>query len=218
MVLDWNTKLRNVKRSLALSIIRHNLYPGFWLRSQYRKELREWESRGKQLPLPSALKQGVVLEHARQFQLRILVETGTYFGAMVDACKDAFMRIYSIELQEAFFCRAKKRFARYPHVKLVHGDSAVALGNILEQISERCLFWLDAHYMGGITAKGSTECPVLRELELVGSHPVRGHVILIDDARLFLGTAGWPSIPAVAKRAAVHGWACEVRDDILRLK
>jgi hypothetical protein len=210
-------KLRQIKRSLELSVIRHDLYPDRWVGARYAREIEDWESRGKPLPLPNILKQRIVLEYARQYQLQILVETGTYFGAMVEACKDAFERIYSVELQESFYRRAQKRFARFPHIKLLNGDSATVLPTVLAQISERCLFWLDAHYMGGITAKGLSECPVIRELELIGSHPARGHVILIDDARFFQGTGGWPGLEAVAELAASHGWGCEVRDDIIRL-
>ena len=217
MTLDPINKLRQFKRSLELSALRNNLYPDRWVRSRYAREVEGWESRGRTAPLPSALKQGIVLEYRKQYQLHILVETGTFFGAMVEACKDAFERIYSVELQEAFYRRARKRFARFPHIRLLHGDSATELAKILAEISQPCLFWLDAHFMGGITAKGLSECPALRELGLIGSHPVRGHVILIDDARFFQGTGGWPTLQAVAELAASHGWACEVRDDIIRL-
>ena len=218
MTFDPTGKLRQIKRSLELSALRNDLYPDRWVRSRYAREVKLWESRGRALPLPNVLKQRIVLEHARQYQLQILVETGTYFGAMVEACKDAFGRIYSVELQEAFYRRAQKRFARFPHIRLLHGDSATILPTLLAEISERCLFWLDAHFMGGITAKGVSECPAMRELGLIGSHPVGGHVILIDDARFFQGTGGWPTLAAVSELAASHGWACEVRDDIIRLK
>jgi hypothetical protein len=146
--LDLINRLRETKRSLELSIIRHDLYPDRWLVSRYAREVEGWESRGKSLPLPSVQKQRIVIEHASRFRLRILVESGTYFGAMVEACKDAFEKTYSIESQEAFFRRAQKRFARFPHVRLLHGDSAAILGTVLEEISEECLFWIDAHYMG----------------------------------------------------------------------
>jgi hypothetical protein len=159
----------------------------------------------------------MVLGHGRQFGLRILVETGTYLGAMVDACKDAFTRIYSIELDEGFYRRARRRFARFPHVKLLCGDSGAVLPTVLQQISERCLFWLDAHYVEGLR-KGLTECPLLQELELIGSHPVRGHVVLIDDARFFQGRGDWPSLATLAEVAGSYGWACEVHDDVVRLK
>jgi hypothetical protein len=42
-------------------------------------------------------------------------------------------------------------------------------------------------------------------------------VILMDDARFFQGSGGRPTLAAVAGFAASHGWACDARDDIIRL-
>lgn len=218
------SKPADVKEFVTRAMIRYDLYPesrtrpGLQTELEEQRELEDWQSRGKPLPLPHVLKQHTVLEYARQFDLRTLVETGTYFGAMVDACKEAFTCIYSIELQKNFHCGAKRKFARYPHVKLFHGDSGTILPRVLEQVSESSLFWLDAHYSGWLTAKSSVETPVLRELELIWSHPVSGHVVLIDDARLFDGTRDYPTLSRVAELAAFQGWSCEVRDDIIRLK
>jgi hypothetical protein len=206
----------DIKRHVELLIIRHGLYPESRVRRTYQMELEAWESRGGRLPLPSLLKQRVVLAHAREFGLRTFVETGTYWGAMVDACKHAFTRIYSIELQRDFYLRARRKFARYPHVKVLHGDSAAVLPGVLAEVSEGALFWLDAHYSAGLTARGPADTPALQELELIWAHPVKGHLILVDDARLFAGTGGWPALSFLSGRAATLGWSCEVEDDIVR--
>jgi hypothetical protein len=50
------------------------------------------------------------------------------------------------------------------------------------------LFWLDGHFCGGVSAHGDKGTPILEELNLILSHRVKEHVILIDDARLFNGT------------------------------
>ena len=207
-----------IKQRVELLIIHHGLYPESRVRNTYEKELEDWESRGNPLPLPNLLKQRVVLEYGRQFGLHTLVETGTYWGAMVEACKDAFTRIYSIELQKDFYCRARKKFAPYRHVKILHGDSAALLPGLLADISEGALFWLDAHYSGGLTAKGQMETPAMRELELIWSHQVKRHIILVDDARLFDGTHDYPTLSFLSRRAALSGWSCQVKDDIIRLK
>jgi hypothetical protein len=49
------------------------------------------------------------------------------------------------------------------------------------------MFWLDAHYSSRDTAKGEVSVPLLDELQVIASHPIKDHVILIDDYRLF----GW---------------------------
>ncbi len=208
----------SIKQRVTLLIIGHNLYPESRVRNTYQKELEDWESKGNPLPLPHLLKHRAVLEYAREFGIHTLVETGTYWGTMVQAGRDAFTRIYSIELQKAFYCRARKRFARHPHVKLLHGDSSALLPGVLRELSEPALFWLDAHYSGGLTARGAIEAPTLRELELIWSHPIKDHIILVDDARCFDGTGGYPRLSLVSERATVQGWSCEAKDDIIRLK
>lgn len=89
---------------------------------------------------------------------------------------------------------------------------------VLANVKETCLFWLDAHYSGGITFKGSIETPISKELNLILSHPEE-HIILIDDARNFVGKEGWPSLELL--RDIVNrrrtGWVFEVRDDIIRI-
>jgi hypothetical protein len=207
-----------IKQRVELLIIRHGLYPESRVRNTYQRELEDWESRGRPLPLPHLLKHRVVLECARQSGTHTLVETGTYWGTMVEAGRDAFTRIYSIELQKAFYCRAKRKFAPYPHVKVLHGDSAALLPGVLAELSERALFWLDAHYSGGMTAKGQVETPISKELDLIWPHPIKGHIILVDDARLFDGTHGYPTVSFLSERAALLGWSCEVKDDIIRFK
>src|SRR5262249_16050226 len=56
------------------------------------------------------------------------------------------------------------------------------------------LFWLDGHYSGGDTAKGGRETPIMEEIQAILAHPVRDHIILIDDAGAF-GT--WPDYPTL---------------------
>jgi hypothetical protein len=55
------------------------------------------------------------------------------------------------------------------------------------------LFWLDGHYSGGYTAKGSLECPILGEIDGVFSGEIQNHIILIDDARCFVGENSYPT-------------------------
>ena len=79
------------------------------------------------------------------------------------------------------------------------------------------VFWLDAHYSGGVTAKGSTECPLEHELQIIAEHACTGHIILIDDVRL-MGSGDYPSLARVCELACRINprYRIEVRDDILR--
>ena len=113
---------------------------------------------------------------------------------MIHAMKKSFTRILSFELDEKLAAQASERFAGDKHVEIIQGDSGKLLGDYLATIKEPCLFWLDGHYSGGITAKGSLETPIKNELQFIFSHPVAGHVILIDDARCFTGENDYPTI------------------------
>jgi hypothetical protein len=82
-------------------------------------------------------------------------------------------------------------------VTVYHGDSSRLLPKVLSQINTSCMFWLDGHYSGGITAKGQTETPILAELRAIADHHVRPHAILIDDARVFGTDDAYPTLEEV---------------------
>ncbi|MGD0920892.1 MAG: hypothetical protein ABSA70_03905 [Terriglobia bacterium] len=210
----WEMTRQHVKR-----IILESFLSDWALRWQLKRELRNWEREGRIGPRPNLLKQKDVKECAREFQLRTMVESGTYHGAMVSATKDIFSRIVSIELDKTLYERAKKKFSRYGHISILQGDSGEVLGNLLPTITEPCLFWLDAHYSGGPTAKGRIETPILQELHHVLHHPVAGHVILIDDAHCFVGQNDYPTIKDVRELVlGLHSdWVVEVKDDMIHL-
>jgi len=74
----------------------------------------QWETKGRPIPLPNALKQAILLEHARTHDIRVFVETGTYEGKTLAAMVPYFDRLYSVELGEALYERACARFASEP--------------------------------------------------------------------------------------------------------
>jgi len=78
---------------------------------QQRKLMQEWVRSGMPVPPPDVVKQRTVKEYAKRFGLHTFVETGTFMGGMVDAVKDVFCQIYSIELGLELYENAKRRFA-----------------------------------------------------------------------------------------------------------
>lgn len=139
-------------------------------------------------------KQRALLTLGKKFKLSTLIETGTYFGDMVDAMKPHFKTIHSIELDKELFSRAQERFASDQHIHLFQGDSTLILPRLLETIDTPCLFWLDGHYSGGVTAKGEKETPILQELHAILHHCIHAHVILIDDMQCFTGIHDYPTV------------------------
>lgn len=205
---------------LALrAFVRRTPVHSWWASIGEEHVVREWREAGKPAPAPPAVKRRIVREVARRYHLRILVETGTYLGDTVAAVKGAFDEIYSIELGLDLFQHARKRFAEDRHVVLLQGDSGDKLAEVLPKLRRPCLFWLDAHYSRGATARGSLQTPIEKELALIAAHPLRRkHVILVDDARHFTGDGDYP------KLAALQAWAAKagldhfaVEDDIIRI-
>jgi len=193
-----------------------------WLRRQQwlqQRQARDWMRKGKPGPAPHLVKQAVLRSYADQYRLRILVETGTYYGDMIDAMKGAFDRIYSIELGLKFYEKAKRRFKSDPHVELILGDSGQEIGNVMRRInSEPALFWLDGHYLPG-SARGDKDTPICDELDQILNASEARHVIIIDDARCFGADPAYPTMAVLeahvlAKRANAH---IVVADDMIRI-
>lgn len=182
--------------------------------SLYKQRLL-WVLKGKQLPGPHALKVLAILYAKRKYNLKTLVETGTYKGDMVRAVSVDFENIFSVELDAALYSAAKKRFETEPHISIHQGDSVDFMRSICPMLDSPVLFWLDAHYSGGETAMGSQTTPVLDELDIINSHAPRGSVILIDDERCF-GKGGYPAVDKLAEHLSLDDYTISVKDDIIR--
>lgn len=124
----------------------------------------------------------------------VFIETGTFIGNSLIGLKDEFSSLYSIELDPGIFQIAKKRLQDYPHVKIIQGDSSKVLPMIIKDLSRPAIFWLDAHYSSGVTAKGDLQTPVVKELKGILSHHIKKHCILIDDVKDFNGTNDYPTV------------------------
>ena len=154
----------------------------------------DWRLRGRPAPPPHVVKQDILLRYQKQRRFSTFIETGTFTGEMIHAMRPHFVRLISIEMAPAIFEATKRRFAGDAGVELLLGDSGVLLPRVLSTLNHPALFWLDGHYMGGTTARADQDSPVRAELAALLHHPVRRHIVLIDDARLFTGTDGYPTI------------------------
>lgn len=184
-----------------------------------RKKVFLWKLKGRPVPAPHAVKQMINKYYAAKFKLQVFIETGTYMGEMIDAVLNHFSRIISIEFDPKLAQRAKNKFSSLPHVTILQGDSGELLPGVLAQINEPCLFWLDAHYSGGVTAHADSETPIVREIKTILDHPCPDHVILIDDAREFTGNKDYPTLEELRKiiRQKRKEWRMEVEADIIRI-
>lgn len=190
-----------------------------WVFTRRQKRIyAEWVSKGKLTPPPHLAKQLALRDFAKRYGLRVLVETGTFNGDMVEAMKPYFDRIYSIELSEELYQEATRRFAGDTRIEIIQGDSGIELGNLIPRLTQPALFWLDGHHCEG-TARGGKDTPIHEELTHIFSSAQRGHVIVIDDARDFGGDPAYPTIEELSNfiRAKVSNVGITVENDSIRI-
>ncbi|MFI5106169.1 MAG: hypothetical protein ACHP79_14705 [Terriglobales bacterium] len=183
-------------------------YPDYWY----------WKLRGRPIRSPHLLKQRTVRDYAQRYGLRVLVETGTYYGEMVAAMKDRFAEIYSVEFDSALARRAAKKFSRRPHIHILEGDSQKVVPELLRSLQQPALFWLDAGYYGWAGLQGDKQ-RLTSELQAILQDSRHRHVVLMDDARGLNGQNGAPTVAELKHRieAEFPGRRVEVQYDILRI-
>src|SRR5690606_15645631 len=71
------------------------------------------------LPETHKIKQNTIQKYAKENHNQVFVETGTYLGDMVEAQKNHFKKLISIELGEELFLNAVNRFEAYSHVQIL---------------------------------------------------------------------------------------------------
>jgi hypothetical protein len=164
-------------------------------------------------PAPHGVKQAHILSYKEKYNINVLVETGTFLGIMVDAMKNKFQRVVSIEIADGLYKRAKKMFENNLNVEIRLGDSGVVLEDVLKTLNEPAIFWLDGHYSGSVTGMADIETPIMAELKHIFLHSVQDHVILIDDARLFNGTRDYPELDELEQEVRKYWKNCYFKVD-----
>lgn len=206
--------MNNLKQLLKQS----PLYP-LYRKADHHLQYLVWIFSSKTGAPPHKVKEQAVIEFGREHNLPVLVETGTYLGDMIVATAPHFKKIYSIEIDKILYEKASVKFADSPHIEILLGDSGVVIKNLLPKLSDGVLFWLDGHFSGGVTGRGVLDSPIAQELEAIFSSPLQQVAILIDDARLFVGTDGYPTINELRNFVEMHksGWSFELENDIIRI-
>ena len=163
-----------------------------------------------------------ILEYAKKYDCRTLIETGTNRGDTVEAVRDSFRDVYSIEIGPNLYKAAQRRFINAQNVHLRLGDAREVLPNLLSDlILGRVIFYLDAHfqYDDDSPAGKATETSTPVEIDVI-SQLRPGSLVLIDDARLF-SSKYYPSEPdlltLIQQIEDKEIWDVELKDDMIRL-
>ena len=168
--------------------------------------------------MPWDCKYAVIDKYVKMAGATVFVESGTCHGNTPARLEDKFDQLHTIEVDTALYEGACARFKDHPKIKVWKGDSAVVLPEVLKQINETCLFWLDGHYSGPGTGLAETgECPVVQELDAIYRHPVKNHVILIDDAWSFGVIKGYPAPEEIERMAASKDPTVRMETNVQRL-
>lgn len=167
----------------------------------------------------------MIKEIIKGFEVPYFIETGTAGAHSVVKASNCFKKCHTIELIDGrtpthkevivydkdvideesgeILRKADPTIAdhvfeeiKYPENITFHvGDSLEILPKILDEVGEEyAVYWLDAHYSDPEPSEENcVECPILNELYEIREH--KNAIILIDDARLFLGTPPPPLNP-----------------------
>lgn len=164
-------------------------------------DLNEWQKCGFSMPAPPIVKSCTLLRNLSPGLP--VIETGTYLGFTTRLLSDNGFDIFSVELSSELFLRAKSQFEGCSLVRLYEGDSSALLLKILNDClgETKCSginIFLDGHYSGGITARGSCDTPVIAEIEQIilfkKQNPSLSLSVLIDDCRCFVENPEYPSL------------------------
>ena len=127
--------------------------------------------------------EGLLRRYPVYSSIQVFVETGTYYGATILAMKKRFPHCHSIELSPRLYVRALLKHG-LKGIRFHFGDSSKVLRKLAKRIDQPAIFFLDAHWSHGDTARGEKDVPVLDELAILAERP-HLDLIIIDDYRLF---------------------------------
>lgn len=161
----------------------------------------------------------LVLNLQQIFSIESFIETGTYKGATTSWAAQHFNKVITIENSKELFESACTNLSKYPNIECIYGNSGEKINDILKSLDKASIFWLDAHWCGGLTFGSDYECPLIEEINSIVNHPL-DHILLIDDARYFIkppknshSSLQWPGIneivPALMKKSGYYNFVCE---------
>ena len=130
------------------------------------------------------------------------VETGTFTGVSCFWAATLFDAVFTVEIDPEISKATASRPDCPKNIRFFVGNSRNVLPSIVTQLKGRSIFWLDGHWCDVSELGKDEECPVLDELKAAAA--AKDPLILIDDARAFLGPlppphqkSHWPRIDEI---------------------
>jgi hypothetical protein len=142
-------------------------------------------------------------EIRKAYGIQTFVETGTYLGGTTFWASQLYRTVYTVEFAREIFESTSQKYASVRNINFLFGHSKDKLAQIVAELHEPAIFWLDAHWSGENTYGIGDECPLLEEIAIINSSPCE-HFLFIDDARMFLSPPPapcvyqqWPDITSI---------------------
>lgn len=124
---------------------------------------------------------------------RILIETGTCYGRTVEfALANGAKSVRSVEGYKERYENCVEKFSGDSRVSLWCGHSKDKLSEMIQDLNEQAVFFLDAH-PSGPNSYGHEELDkdlgyiygqdavLVAELEIIANHHIKDHIIIVDD-------------------------------------
>ena len=120
--------------------------------------------------------------------IKNFVETGTYKGDSTLIAAAEYEHVYTIEIFEPLFLESKQRAENegVNNITFLLGDSTDQLSNIIPNVLDGAVFFIDAHISGGDSGwNGKIRVPLIEELDIILSYDIGPSVFIFDDLRLW---------------------------------
>ena len=164
----------------------------------------------------------LILRLRDEYGLTRFVETGVLHGRTTQWAAGQFEQVYAIELSELHFTRTNHRLRGIPNIHWTLGNSGEKLGGVLSLLPAPGILWIDAHWSPDLKydLPEFGECPIMDEIDAINEDG-RPHIVLIDDARHFLGRPPapqhdekwWPVYNDL--QVALPNYTLSVEDDVI---
>jgi hypothetical protein len=113
-----------------------------------------------------------------KYHISTVVETGTYYGGTALVFGLIFEKVYTVEISEHNYLKARNNLSSLPNISCLLGRSTLVLQELLPSLKDqRLLFYLDAHW-------DHENFPLNEELRLIGKTHKNNCIIVIDDFKV----------------------------------
>ena len=146
------------------------------------------------------LKIDEVINYRNKYQYKdidVFIETGTFLSETILRMRAVFDICHTIEASESLFKRNLELYSG-AKIKFHLGESHLVLREIIKDLDEAAIFFLDAHwYKAKENVYEGLKKPLYQELEVLSKRRGYYDIIIVDDLKCFgkkLGDVDWTDI------------------------